>query len=81
MVVLGEGGRQTLLARSEPLVSPGSAMTEVPVTSVLIGGPVDGQVLTQDITAPGDVPRLLSGVHKQAPLIAMSTGLKLQNNS
>lgn len=79
MVVLGEGGGQTLLARSEHLVASGSALTEVPVTSVLIRGCVDGQVLTQDITSPGDVPGLLRGVYEQAPLIAMSTSLKLQN--
>lgn len=76
MVVLGEGSRQTLLARAEHLMASGSALTEVPVTSILIRGRVDGQVLTQDITAASDVPGLLRGVHKQAPLIAVSTSLK-----
>lgn len=81
MVVLGEGGSQTLLARSKHLMASGSALTEVPVTPVLIRAGVDGQVLTQDITAPSDVPGLLRGVHKQSPLIAMSTSLKLQNTA
>lgn len=81
MVVLGEGGSQTLLTRSKHLMASGSALTEVPVTSVLIRGRVNGQVLTQDIAAPSDVVRLLRGVHKQAPLIAMSTRLKLQNTA
>lgn len=76
MVVLGEGSRQTLLARAKHLMASGSALTEVPVTSILIRGRVDGQVLTQDITAAGDVPGLLRCVHKQAPLIAVSTSLK-----
>lgn len=76
MVVLREGGCQTLLARAKHLVAPGSALTEVPVPSVFIRGRVNGQVLTQDITATDDVPRLLRGVGKNAPLIAMSTSLK-----
>lgn len=79
MIVFGEGGSQTLLARSKHLMASGSALTEVPVTSVLIGGRVNGQVLTQDVTAPCDVTGLLRRFHKQAPLIAMSTSLKLQN--
>lgn len=79
MVVFGKGGSQTLLARSKHLMASGSALAEVPVTSVLVRGCVNGQVLTQDVTAPGDVTGLLKGVHKQAPLIAMSTCLKLQN--
>lgn len=76
MVVLGEGGCQTLLAVAEHLVAPGSALTEVPVSSVFIRGRVNGQVLTQDVTATDDVPRLLRGVGKNEPLIAMSTSLK-----
>lgn len=79
MVVLGESGSQALLTRPKHLMASGSALTEVPATSVLIGGRVDGQVLTQDIAAPSDVPGLLRGVHKQAPLIAVSTRLKLQS--
>lgn len=76
MVVLGEGGCQTLLARAEHLVAPGSAFAEVPVPSVFIRGRVNGQVLTQDVTATGDVPRLLRGVGKNTPLVAMSARLK-----
>lgn len=76
MVILGERGGQTLLARSKHLMAPGSAFTEVPVSSVLIRGSVDGKILTQDVTAPGDVARLLGRVDKQPPLIAMGTGLK-----
>lgn len=56
MVVLGEGSRQTLLARAKHLMASGSALTEVPVTSILIRGRVDSQVLTEDITAASDVP-------------------------
>lgn len=76
MVVLREGGCQTLLARAKHLVAPGPALTEVPVPSIFIRGRVNGQVLTQDITATDDVPRLLRGAGKNAPLIAMSTSLK-----
>lgn len=76
VVVLGEGGSQTLLARAERLVAPGSALTEVPVPSVFIRGRVNGQVLTQDVTATGDVPRLLRGVGKNTLLIEMGARLK-----
>lgn len=76
MVVLGEGGGQALLARAEHLVAPGSALTELPVPSFFIRGRVNGQVLTQDVTATDNVPRLLRAVGKNAPLIAMSTSLK-----
>lgn len=78
MVVLCEGGRQTLLARSKHLMTSGSALTEVPVAPVLVGGGVDGQILTQNVTAAGDVSGLLRGVHKHLPLIAMSTSLKIK---
>lgn len=81
MVVLRESGRQTLLARAEHLVAPGSAFTEVPVPSIFIRGLIDGQVLTQDITAAGDVLGLLRGVGEQALLIAMSTSLKQPNKT
>lgn len=79
MVVFGESGCQTLLTRPKHFMSSGSALAEVPVASVLIRVLVDGQVLAQDVTAPGDVPGLLRGVHKQAPLVAMSTSLAAQN--
>lgn len=57
-------------------MASGSALTEVPITSILVRKCVDGQVLTQDIAAADDVPGLLRGVNKQAPLIAMSARLK-----
>lgn len=81
MVVLGEGSCQTLLAGAKHLVASGSALAEVPVTSILIRGLVDGEVLTQDVTAAGDVLGLLGGVHKEAPPVAVSTGLKWRNTA
>lgn len=80
VVVLGEGSCQTLLAGAKHLVASGSALAEVPVTSILIRL-VDGQVLTQDVTAAGDVLGLLGGVHKEAPPVAVSAGLKWWNTA
>ena len=79
VVVLGEGGRQALLTCPEPFVASWSALAEFPATTIFIRSQVDGQVLTEDVTSPNDVVRLLAGVHRQALLIAMSTCLKLQN--
>lgn len=76
VVVFGEGSSQTLLTRSKHLMTSGPALTEVPVAPVLVRGQVNGQVLTQDVAAAGDVARLLGGVDKQTPLVAMGTGLK-----
>lgn len=78
MVILGESGRQTLLTIPKHFMSSGSALAGVPVTFVL-SVLVDGQVLTQDVTAPGDVPGLLRGVHEHTSLVAMSTSLTAQN--
>lgn len=46
MVVLGERGRQALLARAKHFMASGPAFTEVPIPSILIRRRINGQVLT-----------------------------------
>lgn len=63
MVILGEGSCQALLAESKSLMASASALTQFPVSAILIRGRVDAHVLTEDVAAPNDVMRLLRGFH------------------
>ena len=80
MVVLGESGSQTLLTGAKPLMASGSPLTEPPVPSIFIRGFINSEVLTQDVAATCDVTGLLSSVHKQTSLIAVSTGLQRRDS-
>lgn len=71
MIVLGKSGCQALLAEAEMVVVFVSAHTEVPAASVRVGERVEGQVLTEDVTAPRSGVRLPVTL-----LITMGTCLK-----
>lgn len=75
-IMTDEGSRHALLAVSKLFMASVSAVTEVPVSTILICIWVDGQILTQDVTAANDGVKLVGMADCGPPLIAMSARLK-----